>query len=103
MFLEISILEDDFNSWLNSLTFHLTGDDCPEDWVQFRASCYKSFHPASGITWLEARTLCEEQDSYLTSVMNKAEMTVLHYLLTTTWAAKDTSTYIGKSETHEFH
>ena len=50
-----------------------------------------------GLTWSEAEQVCSQTPGgHLTSIMDKEEMILLHFLLTTHWRSAETKIYIGE-------
>ncbi len=69
---------------------------CGISWTSYNANCYKFVERTYALTWPQAEDSCQELGGHLVSIMDKLEMSVLHYLLTTKWRTDSTRIYIGK-------
>lgn len=77
----------------------MTSDpQCDTNGHRYQSNCYQFHLTTKAVTWHQAEEICQQQQGHLVSIMNKQEMTFVHFLLTTKWRTSHTRTYIGLTD-----
>ncbi|KAG1705818.1 G-protein coupled receptor GRL101 [Nymphon striatum] len=86
----------------SSLKHALTQDSeaCLPNWIHYNEHCYGLFQRNEALKWYDAEANCNEkhQFSHLLSILDKNEMDVIQYLLTTVWNVSVENIYIGLTD-----
>ena len=73
----------------------MIGNNCLNNWVEYRDSCYTATRLTDGISWIEAERQCNDNNAHLVSITDEEEMQVIHYLIMTILGTAEPKTYLG--------